>query len=404
MKEILVLGSNFAGATAAIQLSRKLKKEDVNITVISPSEDFIYIPSLIWVPFGKRRIDEITFKITKVFARKKINFIKDKAVKVDPEVQIVETETSGDFVYDYLVIATGAGLNFDSIKGFSRKEAFTSCIVTPAMALEAYEGYKKLIEDPGPVVIGATQGASCMGASYEYLFNLDRQLRKDGLRKKVPITWVTPEPYLGHFGIGGIRGGEKMLKAFMKLYGIDYRVNTGVKEFQKDRLILDSGEVLKYKYAMFMPLFVGANVSNNPPGLGDEKGFIPCDDSYKHLHYDNIYAAGLSVKVIAPFKPEGPAFGVPKTGYPTDMQGKIVAFNIAEKIKGTNKIHQKAFGKIPAVCVMDAGDKEVWIFANNLFKPRAIEVMIPNVFWNFMKRFLEKYMLIKNRRGWTFLP
>jgi len=74
MKEILVLGSNFAGATAAIQLSRKLKKEEVNITVISPSEDFVYIPSLIWVPFGKRSIDEITFKITKVFARKKNKF------------------------------------------------------------------------------------------------------------------------------------------------------------------------------------------------------------------------------------------------------------------------------------------------------------------------------------------
>ena len=60
-----------------------------------------------------------------------------------------------------------------------------------------------------------------MGAGYEYLFNFDRYVRKHRVRDRVPITWVTPEPALGHFGIGGIRGGELMLKAFLKWQGAE---------------------------------------------------------------------------------------------------------------------------------------------------------------------------------------
>jgi sulfide:quinone oxidoreductase len=92
------------------------------------------------------------------------------------------------------------------------------------------------------------------------LFNFDRYARKHGVRDRVSITWVTPEPTPGHFGIGGIRGGEVMLKAFLKWQGINYRVNAAVKAVTSDAVILESGERLPAAWKMLVPPFRGARV------------------------------------------------------------------------------------------------------------------------------------------------
>ena len=54
----LVLGGNFAGLTAAITLKRELGS-DVDVTLVSKSDRFVFYPSLIWVPFGKRTARDI---------------------------------------------------------------------------------------------------------------------------------------------------------------------------------------------------------------------------------------------------------------------------------------------------------------------------------------------------------
>ena len=403
MANILILGGNFGGATAAFELARKLGKGHA-ITVVSPSSSFLYVPSLIWVPFGKRKVKDITFDVGKRFEKKGIHFLKDRAIRILPESRQVETDNNGTLSYDYLVVATGCNLKTDAVPGLEPSQGLAECIVTPPMAEKAYAAFQELVKDPGPVVVGASQGASCMGAAYEYLFNMDKQLRKAGVRKKVRLTWITPEPFLGHFGIGGIRGGEGMLKIFMKMYGIDWRTDSSIKEIREGEIELNSGEVLPAKLKMIMPPFVGARVVRDSEGLADEKGFIPTDDSYRHVKYPEIFAAGLAVQVKPPFENMTTPFGVPKTGFPTDVQAKIAAHNIAAEIKGKGKVKREAFGKIPGICVMDAGSKEVWILTNHLFKPRQVEIMMPNILGSFLKTILEKYMIVKNRLGWSFLP
>jgi sulfide:quinone oxidoreductase len=71
--KILVVGGNFAGATAALEIKRKLK-DKVDVTLIDRNENFVYIPSLIWVPIRRREVSEIIPRKQVLEKRSKICF------------------------------------------------------------------------------------------------------------------------------------------------------------------------------------------------------------------------------------------------------------------------------------------------------------------------------------------
>lgn len=398
--KIIVIGGNFAGATAALELKRKLK-DKAEITVIDRNEDFLYIPSLIWVPFKRREVSDISIPRRAILEKKGVQFICTMALQIDPDKQIVSTE-KGEMSYDQLVIATGPRVNFDIAPGVREHSCY---IGTPAGAMKTREKLEAFRQNPGPIVIGATQNAGCMGAAYEFLFNIEKWLREQHIRKKVDLYWVTPEDYLGHFGIDGMPGGQSMLKAFMKMFHIHYRVQVGIKEVTADNVVLDTGETISTKFVMLMPPFTGVDLIRHSPKLeATTNGFLDVDGTYQHKKYKNVWAAGLTVNVTTPFTPGKIPYTVPKTGYPSDETGKIVAENILRSLTGNKKLKSKKWGEIPGLCVMDAGKKEVLIVSNHLFRPRTFALMLPNVFYDFTKVLLEKYFLWKIRHGYSKLP
>jgi hypothetical protein len=148
--------------------------------------------------------------------------------------------TGGVYGYDYLVIATGYRNNFGVVPGLGPGgNAYT--ITTLDDAIHAGEGWRRFLDNPGDIVIGASQGAGCFGAAYEYLFNVSYRLRKAGLRKQVKLTYVSPEPFLGHFGIGGLPHGESLLSMFLKKENITAVLNTGMDRVEEGRLIRAAG-------------------------------------------------------------------------------------------------------------------------------------------------------------------
>jgi len=172
--------------------------------VVNATEYFQFVPSNPWVAVGWRNRDDITFPIAPYLERKGIRFIASKAEQISPDANQLRLENGNTLEYDYLVIATGPKLMFSEVEGAGPHGGYTHSVCTIDHSEQAYEDYKRLLQNPGPVIVGALPGASCFGPAYEYAFILDSALRKRKIRHKVPITFVTSEPYIGHLGLGGV--------------------------------------------------------------------------------------------------------------------------------------------------------------------------------------------------------
>lgn len=401
MATVVVLGGNFAGITSALETRRHVGNTDDRVIVLSRSADFLFIPSLIWVPFGIREITDISLPLAPILDHHNVEFVQTEATSVDLDNRTV-TSTAGVFAYDYLVVATGPKLDW-SVPG-TGPHGHTECVCTPQNALAMRPKLAQLLDAPGPVVVGANPRAGCIGAAYEFLLNLEHYLRRRGARPKATVTWVTPEPFLGHFGIGGMRTGEPMLRAMLEHLDVRWMTDAEIVSAGPGVVNLADGQQLEAAFSMVMPAFLGQDVVTASPGLGTEAGFVPVNGAYQHQRHPEVFAAGVAIDVPSPFHTKV-SLGVPKTGFPADVAGKTVGRNIATLIAGRNRrLRQRPFGRIPGLCVMDAGGKEVVMISNHLMRPREFSLLLPNPFYDGGKHLFERYFLWKTRHGYSFLP
>ncbi len=396
---VVVIGGNSGGFTTALDVKAELG-EDVDVTVVSADEHFVFSPSLIWVPFGTRRASDITFPLRPVFDANGVGFVHAEARAIDPVARTVTT-TSGRYHYHYLVIATGVRNKFDAVPGLG-PDGFAQTITTLADAEKAAVAWRKFLTDPGPVVIGAAQGASCFGAAYEFLFNTSYQLRQAKLGR-LPLTFVTAEPFLGHFGMGGLPGSERLLQRFLRREGITAITGAAVEEITADQVSLADGTRLPFRYAMMMPPFAGQEVVRATPGLADDDGYVPVESTYQSKAYPEIYAVGSAAQVPVPWQTAVP-IGIPKTGFPVEAMARVAARNIAAAITGEPLSSHQEFADMTAACMIDAGDNGVLILADHMLPPRMGGLMIPGPEVHAMKLAFEKYYLWKSRHGYVRLP
>ena len=392
-KRIAIVGTNFAGYTAAIEL-KELVGDNHDIVVIANTHKFLFFPSLIWYPFGLREEKDITFDVRPIYQSHRIGFIEAEVTGFDPEQNRVLLKDQEPVTYDYLIIGTGPKVDYDYIPGLREH---SQSIVGLAPAHRTREAWNKFLSDPGPVVIASAQGAACFGAAYEFLFNVRYQLSKHHLQDKAPLSYVTAEPFAAHFGIGGFGNAQKMCEWMFAHYHIASRMNSVITEVRPDGVLLESGEFYPAKFTMVMPRFVGIDAVRNTKGLANANGFLEVDDSYQHPTYRNIYAAGVAVAVKPPSETPVPC-GVPKTGYPTEQMAKTAVKNIIADIKGLPKQHAK-FDDMAAYCIMDTGNMGMVIVGDHMLSPREHEFIIPGPEAHWAKVAFEKYFLYSRRHA-----
>ncbi len=395
MAKIVIIGGSFGGLTAAFELKRHLGKK-ADVTVVCDTDRFIFIPSLPWVSMGWRKAKDITLSLREILLLKDINLITEAAAGVDADSSKVVTKTQ-EIPYDYLVVATGPHLCFEEVPGFSREKGFIECIFTLEQAERAHQAWNRFLEDPGNVVVGSVQGVSCFGPPYEYAFEIDAELRRRKIRHKVPISFVTSEPYIGHFGVGGLGKSKRIMEDEFAERDIKVFVNQAVEEFTPEDVRLKDGTKLPFKLGMFAPAMKGVPAVAH---LGNPRGFIPVDKNYRHTRYKNIFAVGVAV-AIAPPEPTPVPTGVPKTGYMTVKMAKTSSVSIVSDITGG--VPPEGI-PIDVLCLMDMGNTAAYMKAKPVLPPRQESELKSGIVYKWMKIGFEKYFLWKMRRGLSGLP
>lgn len=418
MAKIVILGAGIAGHTAAAHLRRKLSKEH-EVLVVSPNSNYQWVPSNIWVGTGRMKAKSIIFPLAPLYKRKGIGYKQAKVVSFYPEGDQTEPkpyvlveyvfgdkkQTQEKVTYDFLINATGPKLAFNLTEGMQPGTNKVHSVCTYDHAEHAWDGLKKLINNikltgqSAKILIGTGHPkATCQGAAFEYILNVESELVRHGVRDKVALTWISNEYSLGDFGMDGMlllygnktMTSSQMVEMVFADRGINWILGAGVNKIEEGKVWYENLEG-EYKtelfdFAMLIPAFSGHgfkafNKTNEDITEKLFKGFMIVDadyspkpyenwsvqdwpETYQNPSYANIFAPGIA---FAPphsiSKPRKSTNGTeifpapPRTGMPSGITAKLVADNIIDTIKnGSPSLNLKgSMGNMGAACIASAG-------------------------------------------------
>jgi sulfide:quinone oxidoreductase len=414
---VVVLGAGVSGHTAALILRRKLPKQH-EVVVVTPNSKWNWIPSNIWVGVGVMPPESVTFELKPIYDRVGIRYVQAKATEIHPEGDaiaprprvVVESTAEGSrgavesIEYDYLVNATGPKLNFGATPGLG-PEGHTLSVCTYGHATEAASALAAAIEkmkrgERQTLVIGTGHGTcTCQGAAFEYVFNVEFELRRHGVRDRARVVYLTNEAELGDFGVGGLHleaGGyitqsRTFAESLFAERGVEWitgahtrRVDAGRIEYER----LD-GEIhtLDFDFAMLIPPFTGVGLramdrqgEDITGTLFAPNGFMRVDADYTskpfsewraqdwpetyQTRYPNVFAVGIAFAPPHPIsQPRTTKSGTnvtpapPRTGMPSAIMGRAVAHTIIDMILhgATKPTHGASMARLGAACVASAG-------------------------------------------------
>jgi sulfide:quinone oxidoreductase len=402
MAHVAILGAGLGGMPMAYEMKEQLRPGDT-VTVIGNGPNFHFVPSNPWVAVSWRTRKDIEFPAATYLAKKGIAFNAAGAKRVHPEKNQVELNDGTMLPYDYLIIATGPKLAFDEVEGLG-PQGHTQSICHVDHAERAAGVWDSFVADPGPIVVGAVQGASCYGPAYEFAFIMETDLRRRKIRDRVPMTFVTAEPYIGHLGLGGVGDSKSMLESALRDKHIKWICNAKVTKVEAGQMHVTEHDeegkpkkehVLPFKYSMMLPAFKGIDAVFGIEGLTNPRGFIVIDAHQRNPKYPNIYAVGVCV-AIPPVEATPVPTGAPKTGYMIESMVTATAHNIRAELDGRAPAEKATWN---AVCLADMGDTGIAFVALPQIPPRNVNWFAEGKWVHLAKIGFEKYFIRKMKKG-----
>jgi len=402
MARVVVMGAGLGGVACAYEMKKKLGKAH-EVTLVGSSAFFEFTPSNPWIMVGWRTAPQTRVDLAQPLADKDIRWVPQMVDAIDAPGSTLKLADGSTLAYDYLVVTTGPKLAFEEVPGLGPK-GHTQSVCTHGHALQAWDEYQKFVQDPGPIVVGAAQGASCFGPAYETAMILDTDLRRRKIRDRVPMTYITAEPYIGHMGLGGVGDSKGLMESVLRQRHINWITNAKVVGVEAGMMTVaehnEDGSVKKehklpFKYSMVIPAFKGVDAVAAVPELCNPRGFVLIDAHQRSKKYPNIYSAGVCV-AIPPVEATPVATGAPKTGYMIESMVSAICENVAADIAGTPA---QARGTWNAICLADFGDTGAAFVALPQIPPRNVTWAKEGKWVHLAKVAFEKYFLRKVKTG-----
>jgi len=402
MAHVAIMGAGLGGIACAYEMKKAVGKAH-RVTLVGSSPYFEFTPSNPWMMVGWRTAQQTRVDLAKPLAARDVEFVPKMVQAIDAPGSTLTFADGSTLAYDYLVITTGPKLAFEEVPGLGPK-GHTESVCTQGHAEQAWEHYQRFVQAPGPVVVGAAAGASCFGPAYETAMILDTDLRRRRIRDRVPMVYVTPEPYIGHMGLGGVGDSKGLMEAELRQRHITWITNakiTGVEdgvitvaEHAEDGTVKKEHK-LPFKYSVVIPAFKGVDPVAAVPELCNPRGFVLIDENQRSRKYRNIFSAGVCV-AIPPVEATPVGTGAPKTGYMIESMVHAICENVAAELKGAPASARATWN---AICLADFGDTGAAFVALPQIPPRNVTWAREGKWVHLAKVAFEKYFLRKVKTG-----
>lgn len=369
--KVTVAGAGFAAITGIRELRKQLP--DAELTLVAPKPEFVYLPSLIWVPYGIRKGSDLRYDIRPLLEKLKANYVQAAVTGISEDGRSLDTE-AGAIDNDALLIATG-GRYIKKLPGI--ENAITIC--------EGVEAAEKMGErlaelDGGTIAMGfggnpKEPSAMRGGPMFELLFGLDTWLNKQGTRDKYRLVFFTPAPRPGK------RLGEKAVDKLlgeMKKRGIETHLGHKIQSFENHVVKTEGGEI-EADLILFMPGMTGPAWMQGSPLPVSPGGMIQADALTQVQGMERVYVAGDAGSF------PGPEW-MPKQAHMADLQAVAAAKNIALNLAGKQAAEKF---KVELLCIIDTLEKGMLVYRGEN-RSMALPSMRP-LHW--AKSFFEKKYL-----------
>jgi sulfide:quinone oxidoreductase len=377
-KTILILGGGVGGIVTANDLRKQLGAEH-RIVVVDKQAEYVFTPSLLWVMVGWRRPEQITRSLHRL-VQPGVEVVVAEGQEIDLDSQKVKTG-NGDLSYDYLVVATGAGLAPEIMPGFS-EAAHTPYDLDGATrlwsALQRFDGGRV-------AVLVSAMPYKCPAAPYETALLLDDHLRRRGIRERCEVEVFTPEAL--PMGVAGPAMGQAVV-GMLETKGIRFNPKLELSHIDPEggELVFSNREPAPFDLLAGVP-------PHRPPqmvrqsALANEAGWVPVDRRSLQTRYENVYAIG---DVTAVTLANGMA--LPKAAVFAEGQARTVARRIAAEVQGTG-LREEFDGA--GFCWIEMGSGSAGFASGEFYAEPDPLVPLPRSgrMWHWGKILFEKYWL-----------
>lgn len=410
MAHIVIIGNGIASLTAALQLKKLVSDQDW-ITVISAEQFGVVKTALPYVSMGLRSLKDVRVDLKPLFDKLNIKHIVSTVSKLHPERQIIILENGHRVPFDSLIIADGMVPAWDHIPGLNRSHNMIHSTMDADETMRADLGFKDFLLSPGPLTIACAPGSMDYQSAYQYAFNVDRVLRRYRLRDKVPIRFVTPEPFLGHLGVGGIGDSKNLFEREFRSRQIEWFCNAAIDKVDKasfhilyfDQEGVQRGKkVLNTRYGIIWPAMRAAPYLTEVTGLTDRTGLVHTNKFLQSNLYRNIFAIGEVVSQTSLtntfLEPTPMETGQPCSDFLRESMTSTVAGNLYEILNKRYPCYEPTGN---GFFMIDYGDRGAALLAAPQNPPRNIDRIFEGRFVHIVQKTMERYHLSRLRAGIT---